>query len=287
MPLKPIILTLTLLPLPFTAFARSKKPPCSVRSQEIKLARECFSGDMRTEADTGMFLSSDDSSKTDMNYCYNAFVLVQPKKGQALQMTVMKDNEKGQLKIFNYAVSEKTVSASVPKGRAPASRQPVAITFKNLKAECFARHPENDNCSKGVFGFGSSDLPLTIEMSKVRTGFKVEGTTRDQKQIEAAEKSLALDPQSEADPAKSGQWLVQVVKQRLLANATRRLASIKQNKIKARALGGATTQFRYCRMALDGFVHQKKLADPFTPAERQTLDNLEEHLKTTAPIVKR
>ena len=61
---------------------------------------------------------------------------------------------------------------------------------------------------------------------------------------------------------------------------------IQSHKINIKRLGDDTTQFRYCRMALDGFVHSHKLADPFKEKERQTLDRLEDHLKVTAPAIR-
>jgi hypothetical protein len=62
---------------------------------------------------------------------------------------------------------------------------------------------------------------------------------------------------------------------------------ISSHKLNSKNLGEATTQFRYCRMALDGFIHQRKLPEPFTERERSMLDSLEDHLKSTAPAVKR
>jgi hypothetical protein len=259
-------------------------PPksCPLKSQEIKLARECFSGDMRAKGDLGTFVGLDETSKNDMNYCYNAFIMVTPRQGSDVRFTVFKDNEHGQLHIYNYALPERTLSV-----RSPASKAPTAVAFKNLSAQCFAHHEETDKCSKGILGFGDTDLPFTIELSRTGGGYTVKGASPDPKVIQAAQARGALTPVNEGDVAATDRWLVQVVKQRLMSVARRKLAMIDQHRIRAGKLGDATTQFRYCRMALDGFIHHKKLSDPFSPKDRQTLDSLEDHLKTTAPRVGR
>lgn len=261
--------------------AQGAPKTCPLKSQEIKLARECFSGDMRLTDDFGTFIGTDETSKDDMNYCYNAFVLVHPKKGTDLQFSVWKDNPKGKLQIFNYVVMEQTVfGKSQPRG--PASRTPVPVAFKNLKGECFANRVETDKCSKGVFGFGSSDIPMTVELARGRSGFTVKGHTKDKKAIETAD-DYALEPKSLGDQNQTDAWLVQVVKQRLVTTAQRKLAMIAGHRLSEKSLGQATSQFRYCRMALDGFLHQKKIPDPFNEQEKKTLDSLEGHLKGTAP----
>ncbi|MBX3022718.1 MAG: hypothetical protein KF799_13680 [Bdellovibrionales bacterium] len=261
-----------LLLSPLTVHALGVPKTCPLKSQEIKLARECFSGDMRANDDFGTFLGTEES-KDDLNFCYNAFVIVHPKKGGELQFSVLKDNEKGKLAIYNYAVPEKQITAKAQAGRMPASKAPAVLTFKNLKAECYANKAETDKCSKGVFGFGSTDLPLTIELTKGKGGYVVKGATKDAAVIGSAAEG-AIEPKTMGDQAKTNEWLLQVVKQRLLTTAQRKLASA--GKVKK---GAPPSQFRYCRMALDGYVHQRKIPSPFNEKEVKLLDNAEEHLK--------
>lgn len=222
---------------------------CPLKSQQIKLARECFSGDMRSGADFGTFLGTDETSKEDLNYCFNAFVFVHPKKAGEIQLQVLKDDPKAGLRIFNYAFAE-------PKGRKPASTP--TVTFKNLQAQCFAHKPQTDKCSKGVFGFGSTDLPLTVELARAKAGYSVKGHALKPSDV-------ALEPRSSGDVAQFDAWLLSVVKQRLLTSAPRRVGSRKP---------ASNDQFRYCRMALEGFLHQKKIPDPFTPAERKLIESV-------------
>lgn len=269
---------------PLFAHAIGVPKTCPLKSQEIKLARECFSGDMRTADDFGTFLGTDETSKTDLNFCYNAFVIVHPKRGNELQFSVLKDNIRGKLAIYNYSVNEKALTPVKTSGRTPASKAPAALTFKNLKAECYAHKEETDKCSKGVFGFGSTDLPMTIELLRTGNGYSVKGSTQDASVIGIASEK-AVEPKTMGDQAKTNEWLVTVVKQRLLTTAQRKLASIQAKKI--RNIAEATAQFRYCRMALDGFVHQRKIPDPFNDKEKKLLDSLEDHLKVTNPVVKK
>lgn len=272
-----------LLASPLSAHAIGVPKTCPLKSQEIKLARECFTGDMRSGDDFGTFLGTDETSKDDLNYCYNAFVIVHPKKGSELNFSVLKDNERGKLTIYNYSVQEQALATpQAAKGRSPASKIPAAITFKNLRAECYAKKQETDKCSKGVFGFGSTDLPMTVELQKGKAGYSVKGHTKDANAIEMAAQR-ALEPKTLGDQAKTNEWLLQVVKQRLITTAQRKLAQFKTKKMSAKAIGDATTQFRYCRMALEGFIHQKKFPNPFSDQETKLLDSLEDYLKGTAP----
>lgn len=255
------------------AFARSLRSPCEVKAQEIRLARECFTGDMHTTKDFGTFIGAE-NSKDDMNYCFNAFVTVTALKNSQVQFTVFKDGEKkGQLHIYNYVASKQKLSSS----RSPASHMPLAVTFNNLKAPCFAKDPQNDKCSSGLFGFGSSDRSFTLQLAAAHGSYTVKGP--------AQKANLKLDPQTESDVAKTDAWLVQIIKQRLMTVAQRKLAMVSRHQMSRRKLGDSTTQFRYCRMALDGFVHARKLADPFSVSERGTLNQLEDHLRDTAPKV--
>lgn len=273
-----------ILAAPSFAFALGVPKTCPAKSQEIKLARECFSGDMRSADDFGTFLGIDENPKDDLNFCFNAFVIMHPKKAGDLQLSVLKDNEKGKLAIYNYTVNEKALAVPKATGRTPASKVSPALTFKNLKAECFATKQETDKCTKGVFGFGSTDLPMTIELSKGRGGYAVKGYTKDAGVISAAE-GTAIEPKTLGDVAKTNEWLLQVVKQRLLTTAQRKLAAIQARKI--RDVASATAQFRYCRMALEGYVHQRKITSPFNEKETKLLDSLEGYLKTSNPVVKK
>ena len=223
---------------------------CPLKSPQIKLARECFSGDMRAAGDFGTFLGTDETSKEDLNYCFNAFVFIHPKKGGEVQLQVLKDDPKAGLRIYNYAWAE-------PKGRKPASTP--TVSFKNLQAQCFAHKPQTDKCSKGVFGFGSTDLPLTVELARAKTGYSV-------KTHSLKPSATVLEPHSTADVAQFDPWLLSVVKQRLLTAANRRAG--------ARRPANAGDQFRYCRMALEGFLAHKKMPDPFTPAERKLIESV-------------
>ena len=276
-------LILILLALPVMAHAVGMPKTCPLKSQQLRLARECFTGDMRSQEDIGIFLGTEENAKSDLNFCYNAFVVMYPRKGGELQLTVMKDNERGQLRIYNYATMAQSL-APAGKGRQPASKQPLNVSFKNLKAECYNNRENTDSCSKGIFGIGSTDLPLTLELARGRGGLNVKGTATDPNAVKAAFEK-ALVPKGEGDVAQTDLWLLQVIKQRLLTNAQQKLAMISARKIKPNKIGEATTQFRYCRMALEGFVHQRKMIDPFTEKERKLLDSLEGHLKTTAPAV--
>lgn len=272
------------------SFAHAAGVPktCPLKSQELKIARECFSGDMRLADDFGTFLGTDETSKEDLNFCYHAFVILHPQKGSEIQLTVLKDNPKGQLHIYNYSTQAQALLPPRSASRTPASKAPTAISFKNLKAQCFAHRNETDKCSKGLFGIGNTDIPLTIELSHEKLGFKVKGPTKDKGLIEtAANSGRVLEPKNEADAAKTSEWLLQVVKQRLLRMAQNDLARIKQKTMSSTNLANATTQFRYCRMAVDGFIHQRKITDPFSAQERQVLDSLEDHLKNTSPMVPR
>ena len=277
------VLILGALILPGLAQAADESKSCPLKSQQMKLVRECFTGDMARQEDMGKFIGIDEGSKEDMNYCYNAFVVAHPVRGGEVMFTVMKDNPKGQLRIFNYATLEQKL---VPKamGRLPASKTPTRISFKNLKAECFAKKEDDNQCSKGVFGLGSSDIPVIVELNRTRGGFGVKGSTKDEKALEEFS-TKALNPIGEGDVKQTDTWLAQLIKQRLVSSAQDKLTMISKHKIKHSKLGEATTQFRYCRMAFEGFLYRHKIPDPFTDKDKKVLENLEAHLKTTAPIV--
>jgi len=231
-------------------FAAGVPRSCPLKSQQIKMARECFSGDMRAAGDFGTFLGTDETSKEDMNFCFNAFVFAHPKKGGETLLQVLKDDPKAGLRIFNYAFAE-------PKGRKPASLP--TVTFKNLQAQCFAHKKETDKCSKGVFGFGNTDLPMTIELARGRAGYTVKGQSLKPSDV-------VLEPKSTADVNEFDKWLLSLVRQRLVAAAHHRAG--------ARRPASQGDQFRYCRMALEGFIHQKKIPDPLTPAERKLVESI-------------
>lgn len=256
--------------LPLTSFALGVPRTCPLKSQQIKLARECFSGDMRAGDDYGTFLGLDETSKDDMNYCYNAFVIVHPKRGNELQLSVLKDNQKGELRIYNYNVPDKILA----KPRSPTSRAPLMLTFRNLRAECFAKRFETDKCSKGVFGFGNTDLPMTVELTHARTGFSVKGHVRDSALVKSSAEN-SIEPRTLGDVTQTDQWLLQVVRQRLVSAAQRKLATAGRSPAQARAALEKSEQFRYCRMALEGFLVKKKIQSPFTDAEKKMFEQIE------------
>lgn len=251
---------------------------CAVRSPELKLARECFTGDMATPAGGPQFVGVDESSPADLNYCFNALIVPYPVEGARLSLLVLKDDERGQPVAQNYAVSVAAVAATL--GRVPLNRNAQIVTLKDLTARCYARQARTDSCSKGFFGFGSTDLPFSISLEgDARAGYKILGGVRDRAMIEqpgvARVSAVGVAP-----AARTLEYLVEQVKDRILTRARRDLASVRSDAKAKDELNANAAQFRYCRLAVDGLNHRLRRPDPFSATDRKMLEDLDAHLSS-------
>lgn len=255
------------------AHARPSSPvpkSCAVQSPELKVARECFSGDMWTEGEATRFVGLDETSPVGLSYCYNALVIPYPVAGDRLTLLVLKDDPKGQPQARSYGLGVAALGSS------GASAKTRVIKLQGLDATCYARDPRQSVCSKGFLGFGSTDLPFAITLEGDPRGYLVKGSVRDRARIEAPGV-----PSVAAAPAAAGptiDYLVGQVRTRLVTRARADLNRLKAApQIATRdqlTLAGA--QFRYCRLALDTLVAKQQRAEPFAADEKLVFAELDQ-----------
>ena len=239
---------------------------CAVRSDAMKVARECFTGDMRDEREPTRFVGLDESSPVGLSYCYNALVVPYPVVAERLSLLLIKDDAAGQPVARTYGVGV----ASLKKAS--------IVNLKDLGAVCYTKDQRKSVCSKGFFGFGSTDLPFALALDADAKGYAVRGSVRDRARVEAPGVPGVTGAIAALDPTLD--YISGQVRTRLVGRARVDLAKLKASpKIETRdELTQRSVQFRYCRLAFDGLNSKRHRPEPFAAEEKSVFEELDKRM---------
>ncbi len=272
--------TLAMLVLCSASGAHAKKPiePCKTKSRQMTLVKNCYTGEMVKPLDGGgQFFTSVEMKNPNVNFCYNSLVTVDHKAGDALvHIRVLRDGKDGQFHAYHY---------SMPHDEVKKSKKDVpAVALQGLKGECFASDP--DACGAGILktiGWTDTDVPMVVALGKATAGqITVSHLMQSREEIERT-KPRELPAQIETDANRTTQMLLQEIRRKIVSAARVKTNSMRAG-VSAKKLADASEQFRYCSMALEGFLKDKKMTDPFSPEEKMTLSSLTNFMNGDANV---
>jgi hypothetical protein len=260
-------LVLALCFLAASSAQATKKPvePCKIKSRQMTLVKNCFTGEMAQSGSSGgQFFTSLQPKTTKANYCYNSLVSVAQKPGDVqVHVRVLRDDKKGMFHVYHYTLNRDEVK----KNPLPSP----AFALQGLKGECFSSDP--DGCAGGILktiGWVDTDIPMVIALNKTTNGqYSLSQVVPDPSEIERLG-PRELKGEVESDATRSTQNLIWEVRQRIMAVARQKTVAMRSGTT-AKKLAESSEQFRYCSMALEGYLRDKKMSDPFSSDEKMTL----------------
>ena len=251
---------------PHPTSAKDRPAPCRTRSRQMTLIKNCYSGDMGHPLDAGgaRFFDVIASTKAQASYCYNSLVMVDHRPSQAqIEIRVLRDGKDGQLRAFKFALAPDEL-------RRLKSDTPL-ISLKGLKGDCFSPTGNADACSGGVLnllGLRSTDVPMLLAMGKASNGQYTVSHVVSEMREPAGLKPLEIEPLAKEDTAATTERLLQEIRRKLTLSANSKLASLRSPAMTPKKMVQVSPQFRFCAMALEAYLKDKKIADPFSTQEK-------------------
>lgn len=260
------------------AFARAPADPCHTKSRQMTLAKNCYTGDMMKSADNGThFFGATQARANGISYCFNSLVQVERKPGDTLHIHIFKDGKDGQFHSYDYAVAPEDVKK--------IKKEPILLTLKGLKGDCFSATGDKEICSGGILkaiGLKDTNAALTVALAKTASGqFTVTNLVFDPKELEA-KKPKELDGSVMIDNNKVTEKLVQDIHHKISLAAHLKFSSMHSGATTPKKLSEISEQFRFCSLALDGFLKFQKISDPFSSEEKTTLMALTNYMNNNA-----
>lgn len=194
--------------------------------------------------------------------------------GEALvRLHVLKDSKDGHFHSFSYNVAPEELL------KMRLENPPVAL--KGLKGECFSANEDKEICKGGLLhaiGFSDVNLPMVVALTKTKHGqFTLGQLITDPKSLSGLKpKELVLA--GEQDVTKVTHKIVQDIRRKLVTAAQAKMVSMQNPDMTAKKMGVSSEQFRFCSMAMEGFLKESKLPDPFSPNEKMTLATLTNYM---------
>ncbi len=260
------------------AFAKAPPEPCHTRSRQMTLVKNCYTGEMMKASEgSAQFFSSIDSKTKGPNYCFNSLVMIEHKNGEAkIHLHVMRDSKDGKFHSYYYALTPTEITAT--------KKQPSTVLLQGLTGECFAGDPEA--CAGGILktiGLTNTDLPMVVGIGRTNAGaYTVSHLVQTRGEIEAI-KSKELELKSETNAGVVTDRLLQEIRKKIMTVAHTKLSAM-HSGASPKKLADASEQFRYCSMALEGFLKDKKMPEPFTTEEKAALTALTNYMNGDAHV---
>ena len=270
-----ILLTTALFAQGF-AYAKAPPEPCRTRSRQMTLVKNCYTGDMAKPAEGGgQFFDSTDLEGRKVSYCYNSFIKVENKAGE-LRINVLKDNRDGKFHAYNFAVPAtevKKIKKDLP-----------LIHLKGLKGSCFSKTGDREVCQGGILkaiGWKDIDAPMIVAMGKAGSAYIVSHLVSSEKEPEEL-KAKDVDGTVFTDTNKVTENLLQEIRRKIMHTAKVKMNAMRGGSTSPKKLAATSEQFRYCTLALEGFLRFHKLNDPFSTEEKMTLATLTNYMNDAA-----
>jgi hypothetical protein len=244
----------------------AKSDPCRIRSRQMALAKNCYTGDMAKTQDGPQFFTSSLGPVQGANYCHNSLIEVERKAGQAqMRIHVLRDGKDGNAHAYQFTLATDDLKKSKGNG--------MLFGLKGLKADCFSPTGDREVCNGGflkTIGLKDTALPMVLGLSKSGA---ITHLAFDPKEIEG-NKPKDLDGYVINDTAPIFARMVSDIHRRLAQMANVKMAQVNSRKVTPKKLAETSEQFRYCSMALESFVKAQKLSDPFTAPEKTVMNTL-------------
>ncbi len=259
-------------------FAARLREPCQLQSRQMTLAKNCYTGEMVRPTEGGaQFFGAIEGHNKEVNYCYNSLILLeQPPTDPNVHIRVMKESNKGYFQTILYTLPRTALLQS--------KQDDPTLSLKGLKGLCFSSNPAacTDSFLK-VIGWNDRHMPLILAVGKSTTGnYTVSHVIADEVDIKNAN-SIVVTPSKSADAAYATSLLIQDIRKKLIIMARLKLNAMRAGTSAAN-LASASEQFRYCSMALEGFLKDKQIPEPFSPEEKMTLATLTNYMNGTSAI---
>jgi hypothetical protein len=259
------------------AHAKKVVEPCHIRSRQMTLVKNCYTGEMAKPTEGGsQFFSFLGVKNSQANYCYNSLVTVQHKSTDPqIHIRVLRDDKKGAFQAYHYSIPRDELKKS-------KSDTPV-VTLQGLKGECFSNNP--DACDAGILqtlGFADSDVPMVLAIGKAGGQFILSHLVNNHDDIERL-MPKELPGKVENDPGRAALQLIQEIRQKIVTVARAKTSAMRAGA-SPKKLAATSEQFRYCSMALEGFLKDKKMTDPFSAEEKMTLAALINYMNSDTGV---
>jgi hypothetical protein len=236
------------------------KEQCQPKTYDLQMAQLCYGGDMGSVESDAKFMNAIYANDNGVNFCYNTLAFLS-REGGRTKVEVIHENKEGQLRSNIYNFDSKAVLAADKN----------VVVLKDLEARCFAINAENDHCSRGFFGLGSSNIPVAITLDMNGDGYKLEGYTKDRGLIEEA-KGRGVKATGDYNQKKTAARIRRDIHARLMAK-TKELLNAKN----AKAAG--VTGYRQCMAVFNTWMDklQKQGAvtvDAFSKEDMALMDKV-------------
>jgi hypothetical protein len=225
------------------------------------MAQLCYNGDMGSVESDAKFMNAIYANDNGVNFCYNTLAFLSHEGGRT-KVEVVHETKDGQLRSNIYNFDSKAVLAADKS----------VVVLKDLQARCFAINIENNHCSSGFLGMGSSNIPVAITLGTGSDGYKLEGYTKDRNLIKEAE-GLGVKATGDYNQKKTAMRIRNDIHSRLMAK-TKELLSAKNPK------AAGVTGYRQCMAVFNTWIDKLQrqsampIADAFTKEDMALMNKV-------------
>jgi len=267
-----ILASLSLICLTGSAFARDVDP-CRIRSRQMALAKNCFTGDMFKGYEYGPQFIGSEPGKAGVNYCYNSLVEVEHRPGEALvHLHVLKDGKDGQMHAFEYTLSPDDVKKT---------KSGAMVSLNGIKGDCFSPTGDREACNGGflkTIGLKDTNVPFVVGVTKApRDMYLMNHVFSTPKELESA-KPKELNALVYNDTRDVTAKFLQKIRAKLTALARAKMAAVHAGRTTPKRLADTSEQFRYCSMAVDNYIRTQHVPEIFTSEEKNALASLDNYM---------
>ncbi len=192
---------------------RSLPKSCHIKSPQMKLAFAC--APLMPETTNVRFHKVHETNG--VNFCFNSFVKID-KGGNQVDITVLRDVE-GTVRRFGYRVDKDKIKKDFT-GK-------YILPLEGLTGKCFGYTPKYQSyCSTGFFGFGNTDIQMTLAIDFSSNNGILQETTVNHATIKDSQvNSNAISANQNFDLREVNLLLLESARSALAAYAKKRRSS--------------------------------------------------------------
>jgi hypothetical protein len=276
-------LTLTLMLCVSPAFASNSLSPCRTHSREMTMVKNCYTGDMAHTFDNGgHFYQNTDPDAQGIGYCYNSLVFLEHHAGDAqVKIHVLKEGKAGDVRAYNYVIAPEEIKK--------IAQDAPAFMLNGLKGECYSSKGDKSQCKGGLLnaiGLQDVDRPMTLAIGRGANGHYVLSHIISNPNELDKHPAKPLEVTVDQDASKITSSLLQEIRYKLVQSAKSKMEQMRAPASTPQTLADKSVQFRYCTMALEGFLKEKNLPSPLQSEEKLSLNAVTTYMNndpTAAP----
>jgi hypothetical protein len=231
------------------------KDLCQPKTYDLQMAQLCYSGDMGSVESEAKFMNAIYATDNGVNFCYNTLAFLN-REGGRTKIEVVHENKDGQLRSNIYNFDSKAVLAADKN----------VLVLKDLEARCFAIKSENDHCSSGFLGLGSSNIPVAITLGISSDGYKLDSYTKDRNLIDEA-KGRGVKATGDYNQKRTAARIRKDIRSRLMAK-TKELIEAKDPKT------AGVTGYRQCMAVFNTWMNNMQRHDATAMADAFSKDDM-------------